>query len=518
MKRSIPALCLLVAALVGAANRTYAEPSNSARQYWGQWRGPLANGVAPEAKPPTEWSEEKNIRWKVELPGDGHSTPIVWGDRVYVQIAAPVRSDKPEAKSDNAKSPEAAGEKSDAKKDEPESKGATTDRKPPDGAERAPGDRERGPRDGERRGGPDGERRDRPPGGPEGERRGPGGRGSRGEAPKDPHEFAILAFDRRTGKEIWKHVVRTEVPHEGSHTDGSLAPASPFTDGENVYAHFGSRGLYAFDMSGKLLWDKDLGDMKTRNGFGEGSTPVLHGDTIVVPWDHESDSFVVALDKKTGAEKWRKSRDEVTSWATPLVVEGSGKKQVILPGTKRVRAYDILNGDVIWECGGLGANCVPSPVAAFGMAILMTGFREAAGFAVKYENAKGDLTGSDSVTWKIDKGTSYVPSPLLYDDTLYFLQKNSEILSCLDAKNGKPHYEQTRLEEIDGVYSSPIGADNHVYILGRNGTTYVLKKSPQFEVVATNKLNDDFAASPAAAGNELYLRGRKHLYCIAKDK
>jgi outer membrane protein assembly factor BamB len=327
----------------------------------------------------------------------------------------------------------------------------------------------------------------------------------------------IVAYDRKTGKEAWRHVVRREVPHEGSHTDGSLAPASPLTDGTHIYAYFGSRGLYCFDMNGKLLWEKDFGDMRTRNGFGEGGTPVLYEDTLVVTWDHEGDSFIVALDKATGAEQWRRDRSEVTTWATPLVLESKGRKQVIVPATKRVRAYDLKTGDVIWECGGLGANCIPTPVAGSGLVHAMSGFREGAGLAIRYEGARGDITDSEAVVWKTDKGTPYVPSPLLYDDSLYYLQKNTQILSCINAKTGTAHFEPQRLEDIDGVYASPIGADGRVYVLGRNGTMYVLKHGPKFEVLATNKLNDDFSASPAAVDGELFLRGRKHLYCIASN-
>lgn len=433
------------------ATQAPAQAPPSAASHWPQWRGPSATGVAPEAKPPVEWSADKNIRWKVELPGEGQSTPIVWGDLVYIQCAVPVG----EKKADSAA---------------------------PSGAADAPR-----------------------------------GRGPRSQAPSQEHEFTIMAFERKTGKKAWSRVVRKELPHEGNHKDGSLAPASPLTDGEHLFAYFGSRGLYALDMQGKPLWDKDLGDMKTRNGFGEGSTPVLYKNTIVVPWDQEGGSFIVALDKATGAERWRKDRDEPTSWATPLIVRDGDREIVVASGTKRVRGYDLANGDLVWECAGLGANCIPSPVADSQMVYAMSGYSEPALVAIKYVGAKGDVSKSDSVAWRLDKATPYVPSPLLYDGTLYFLQKNTNLLSCYDAKTGKPNYPQQRLEGIDGVYASPLGADGRVYIVGRNGSTVVLARAPEFKVLAVNKLDDDFSASPAAAGSELYLRGKKHLYCIAAE-
>lgn len=476
--------CVAVVAI--AATSIGAPPDEN----WGQWRGPLANGVAPKATPPTKWSESSNVRWRIDLPGDGHSTPIIWGDRVFIQVAIPDGPIEPKAAqpAEPAKggppTPPATGAKghgfsiSQAMQAEPPP--------PPSG-----GARDRGPG----RGGP-----------PE----------IRTVAPSDPHQFVIISYDRKTGKETWRHVCRKEVPHEGRHEDGSLAPASPLTDGTHLFAYFGSRGLYCFDMNGKLLWEKDLGDMRTRAGFGEGASPVLYKDWLVIAWDHEGDSFIVALDKNTGEEKWRRPREEVTTWATPLVIEVEGRAQVIVPATKRIRSYDLLTGDIVWECGGLGLNAIPSPVASRDLVIAMTGFREPQALAIRVPGAKGDLTDSPAVVWRTDKGTSYVPSPLLYGDCLYFLQKNSEILSCVDPQTGKPHFGQTRLEEIDGVYSSPLGADGRVYVLGRNGTTYVLERGSTFKTLAVNKLDDDFSASPAAAGKELFLRGRKHLYCIAE--
>jgi outer membrane protein assembly factor BamB len=469
----------------------------STEHAWPQLRGPVTTGVAPHANPPIHWSEDRNVRWKKPVPGHGLSTPIVFGDLLYLQTAIAV--EKP--------GDHTAGLTGSAPKDnQPGDARTEADRPPPQhqaGSEGPPGGEARGADDrprGEGRGG-----------------RGGGGRPSRNPPPTDTYRFALMALDRNTGEVVWEKILREQVPHEASHQDGSLAPASPVSDGEHVIAHFGSRGTYGLTTSGELLWEKDLGDMRTRNGFGEGSSPALHGDTVVINWDHEGDSFIVALDKRTGAEKWRQARDEPTSWSTPLVIQDGGRPLVVVSATNRVRAYDLASGELRWECGGLGANCTPTPVANESNVFAMSGFRDDALLAIAYPGAAGDLTGSSAVVWKINKGTPYVPSPLLYGDLLYLVQKNSGIISCYDAPKGAPHYTQQRLEEITGIYASPAGAADRVYVLGRNGIAYVLRHGPMFEVLAVNKLEDEFSASPAIVGRQLYLRGHKHLYCIAEQ-
>jgi outer membrane protein assembly factor BamB len=257
--------------------------------------------------------------------------------------------------------------------------------------------------------------------------------------------------------------------------------------------------------------------MKTRNGFGEGSSPALVGDKLIVNWDHEGESFIVALDAATGEERWRKPREEVTSWATPLMVRHGDKPSVVVSGSKKVRAYDVASGDLLWECGGLGTNCIPMPVETEGLVFTMSGHREPGLLAIRHGDAKGDITGTGAVAWSLhDEGPPYVSSPLVYGDLLYFLQKNTGVVSCHDAKSGRLHFKE-RLEKITGVYASPVGAGDRIYIVGRNGVAYVLKRGPKFEVLAVNELDDSFDASPALAGGDLLLRGKKHLYCIAEQ-
>jgi len=297
----------------------------------------------------------------------------------------------------------------------------------------------------------------------------------------------------------------------------NFASSSAVTDGEHLIANFESRGLYAYDMTGKPVWQKDLGDKKMRNTFGEGTTPVLFGRYLVHTWDHQGQSFIVALDKRSGDELWRKTRDEIDTWATPLIVEVNGKPQVIVSGMNKIQSYDLATGEVVWHSAGLTMNPIPSPVAANGLVILTSGFRGNSMKAIKLAEAKGDITGTPAVAWTHDRDTPYVPSPLLYDGLLYFFKTNSGVLSVFDASTGKPHYQLTRLDDVPNVFASPVGAAGRVYIPGREGATVVLKNTPAFEKLAVNRLDDGFDASPALVDSEIYLRGQRFLYCLAAD-
>jgi len=330
-------------------------------------------------------------------------------------------------------------------------------------------------------------------------------------------KFMILAVSRRNGAVLWQRTVCEERPRQGTHPTGTWASNSPMTDGERVYAFFGSRGLYCFDMQGKAQWSRDFGEMNVKMNFGEGSSPALHGDTIVVNWDHEGQSFIVALNKSTGQELWRVNRDEITSWATPLVVEHEGKAQAIVSATGRIRGYDLKTGKVMWECGGMTRNVIPTPVAANGIVYVTSGFRGNAMLAIRLSAAKGDIANTKAILWRYNgRETPYAPSCLLYGDKLYFLRRNNEFISCFDAGKGTPHFTRQKLDGIRGIYASPVGASGRVYIAGRNGMTLVIKHGPKYEVLSSNKLDDSFSASPAILGNELFLRGETHLYCIAR--
>ena len=453
------ALLFLLGGLPGIRAATAANSTEQSN--WPQWRGPQGTGVAPVANPPVQWSETNNVKWKVKLPGSGTSTPIVWENRIFIETAIPT----------GKKPGPAAAEK----------------------AETPPGNDAASPA-GPRRGG-----------------------GMRAEKPTEIYQFALLALDRASGKTIWQKAAREEVPHQGHHPDHGFASYSPVTDGKLVFAYFGSRGLHCYDFEGNVKWQKNLGLMQTKMSFGEGSSPAISGNTIVVNWDHEGEDFIAAFDKNTGRELWRQPRDEETTWATPLIVAHEGKAQVVAVATKKVRSYDLATGKQLWEAPGLTPNVIPSPVAGQGMVFVTSGFRGSALMAIRLGRT-GDLTDTDAIVWKHNKSTPYVPSPLLYDDRLYLYSGNNAVLSCFDAKSGRPLIDAERVEGLQGVYASPAGAAGRVYLVGRAGTTVVIKNADKLDILATNHLDDRFDASPAIAGQELFLRGHDSLYCIAEKQ
>lgn len=331
-------------------------------------------------------------------------------------------------------------------------------------------------------------------------------------------QFYVYSIDLENGKVLWKKMLNESLPHEGTHQDGSWASNSCVTDGKKLVAFFGSYGIYCLDLKGKLLWEKDLGDMYTSNQFGGGSSPALYDDTVVVNWDHEGDSFIVVLSATTGKELWRKERDERTSWATPLITKVNGKAQIIINATTASRGYDLRTGDIVWELAGMTRNTIPSPLLLDGTVFLMSGFRGNKLQAIKLDKASGNLENSEAVLWSSDeKITPYVPSALLYKGKLYIPFSNRAQLTCLDAKSGTAFYSKEKIEGLKGVYAAPVAADGKVYISGRKGSFAVVKAGPQFELLQVNKLDDSFDASPAIIGKNLILRGFSSLYCISAD-
>jgi outer membrane protein assembly factor BamB len=331
---------------------------------------------------------------------------------------------------------------------------------------------------------------------------------------KDKYSYEVLAMNRKDGSLFWRRVARVEAPHDGRHNDASWASCSPVTDGEHIIASFGSRGFYCYDMDGNLQWEKDFGDLSIRYSWGEGSSPALSGDKLIVTWDQTGNSFIVVLDKRTGRELWRRNRNDGTSWTTPLVVEQNGRKQIVAPSISRTRSYDLETGKEIWTTRGMTANPIPTPVSANGIVYLMGGYRESVLQAISLNRAHGKASSSGAIVWEHAWDTPYVPSPLLYGGNLYFLKSNLNMLTCLNTATGESYYSRQRLNNIQGVYASPVAAKDRVYVLGRNGVCVVIRHGPRFEILATNRLDDNFSASPAIVGKDLYLRGHKYLYCI----
>lgn len=434
----------------GQAAMVPAAPPGNAAAHWPQWRGPEFTGMAPTAVP-VEFGDDRHVRWKVPIAGRGFSTPVIWGNRIFLTTAVPTGSTGRDA----------AGE----------------------------------------------------PGG--GTRRGGGAGG--GAAAGEEHRFIVMCLDRRTGRTLWERVATTATPHEGYHRQyGSFASNSPATDGRLVYASFGSRGVYAYDFDGRLVWRQDPGiRLRMRLQFGEGSAPLLVDDLLFLNYDQEGDSQLLALDKRSGRVVWRVSRDEASSWSMPVAITWKGQRQIVLAATNRVRAYDPATGQVIWECGGLGGNVIPTPVVKDDLLIVMSGYRDPKLMAIRL-GGKGDLTGTGAVVWSTTRGTAYTPSPVLFDNRYYVLSDNG-LLHCYNATTGQPFYQQKRLAEPDSFKASPIGAAGRLYLASESGVVTVVRMGDQFEILATNRFADQmFVSSPVVAAGELYLRSRTHLFCISE--
>lgn len=440
---------IILALVFAAVGISHAHADN-----WGHWRGPTGNGTAENATPPTEWSDTKNVKWKVAIPGRGSGSPVIWEDQVFVVTSVS----------------EGGGQA--------------------DGGQGTRG-RQRGQRGGRGR-----------------------GRG-RGPAPTKTKSM-VICYNRKTGEMLWEQTADEGTPHQGTHSTNNFASASPCTDGNHVYAFFGSRGLYCYTMDGKLVWEKKFGKMDTRNSFGEGASPTLAGDKVIVPWDHEGQSYIYALDKTSGDQIWKTQRDEPTNWSTPLVVEHEGKQQVVLNGQTKVRSYDLETGKELWSCGGQTERPCASAVAIGDMVIVGSGHRGAFMGAFKL-GGEGDVEGTDNVAWSINRDTPDIASPILSDGRLYFHKQKTGILTCLDAETGKPHFAASRIDGIRSTYASPVAAGGYVFLTGRSGTTVVIKDAEELEVVATNSVGETVDATPAPVGNELFIRGEKHLFCIAGE-
>jgi outer membrane protein assembly factor BamB len=317
----------------------------------------------------------------------------------------------------------------------------------------------------------------------------------------------------RHRKVVWQETAREEVPHEAHHPDHGYASYSPVTDGKLIWASFGSRGVHCYDLDGQHKWSRDLGRMRIKMAFGEGSSPALAGDALIVVMDQEDESFIYALNKDNGEILWKQHRDEDTAWATPAIAQVNGRLQAIVSATKLIRCYDVATGDLLWQCGGQTQNVIPSPIVSDGMVFCTSGFRGSELQAIELGHT-GDLTGTAAVRWQVSKATPYVPSPILYGDNLYVCSMNKAAISCYHAQTGKLNFSQENLDGVKDIYASPVGAAGRVYFVGRKGTTQVITNSEKFEILATNVLDDEIDASPAVAGDQIFLKGKKNLYCI----
>jgi outer membrane protein assembly factor BamB len=440
MLRTILPLTLLV---VPMGWLTAADFETEKLVNWHHWRGPHATGTSPTADPPLKWDAHTNIKWKVELPGKGSATPIVWGNRVFVLTA--VKTDQVASEAELPRPNPRFVVKTDP--------------------------------------------------------------------PRHFYKFLVLCYDRHTGKLLWERLAAERVPHEGHHETHSYAAGSPTTDGQYLYVSFGSFGTYCYDFDGNRKWSRDLGPLHTRLGWGEAVTPVIAGDSLLINYDQEADSALYCLDAATGKDRWVARHDEKTSWNTPLVVEHKGQTQVIVNGNVRIRSYDLKTGKLIWACGGMTVNPIPSPIPFGDAVICMSGYKGNVALSIPL-SSMGDLGNNPTVNWRHGSGTPYVPSAALVGDQLYFTALNDNLLTVLNAKTGQPLLDRERLPQVRSFYASPAAAAGRIYFTDRSGTTVVLKAGGTTEVLAINKLDDPIDASPVPVGKQLFLRSHSRLYCL----
>jgi outer membrane protein assembly factor BamB len=427
-------VAILVVAWLGSVVLNAVSPAA-----WPQWRGPFNTGMAV-GDAPREWDDTTNVRWKLPIPGKGHSTPVVAGRYLFLTTAVPT------------------------------------------GKGSAPA--------------------------------GPGRAGGGADAGLE-HRFDVLAVDRDTGRVVWQRTATVATPHEGYHrTYGSFASNSPVTDGRRVFAFFGSRGLFAYDLNGTLLWQKDFGvRMRMDMAFGEGTPLTLHDGRLLLHFDHLDTGFMVMLDPATGREIWRVRRTERFNWAAPYVATHEGRRQIVVSG-ETVRGYDFESGALLWEAAGLGENTIPQPVQHGDLVFAMSGHTIRMLMAIRL-GRRGNLTGTDAIVWSTPRGASYTPSPLLHDGRLYVLT-DSGLLSAFDAATGRPFYQQARLPKPYSFKASPVGASGKIYLASEDEDVVVVRMGDRLEVLATNTLTgQSFIASPAIVDEELYLRSQTHLFKIS---
>jgi len=329
------------------------------------------------------------------------------------------------------------------------------------------------------------------------------------------HELRVLCLEAKTGKLLWNQLAYAGPAFDDRHRKGSYAAPTIAAEADRVFAYFGSEGLYCFDSKGTLVWSNSVGGLATL-GMGAGASPVLGVKTVIVQCDQDNgeSSFIAGFDKKTGKQLWKSARKVSVSWATPVVVTASGREQVIASGSEKIVAYDTTTGEEIWSHDGLENNAVPSPVANDKTAYLVSGYPKKRILAIAL-GAKGDLTGTTNLLWKYEKGSGYVPSPLLLGNELY-LMTDSGLLSCLDAKTGAVRYDSERLPDPAKFTASPVAVDGHLLLTSEGGDTFVLKAGSKFEFVRKNPIGEKVLASLAVVDGRIFIRGETNLFCIGQ--
>ncbi len=327
------------------------------------------------------------------------------------------------------------------------------------------------------------------------------------------HTLKVVCIDRDSGKVLWDRTAYEGAVYDDRHRKNTYASGTPVTDGKAVYAFFGSEGLYAYDFDGKLLWKANPGKLSLV-GMGPGTSPALFENLVILQCDEETgaNSFIAAYDKRTGKEVWRTPRKIQASWATPVLVRGAKRTELITSGNEAIISYDPMTGRELWRVKGVESNAIPTPVATSELVYLVAGYPTKIAMALRL-GGTGELKDSD-VLWKYTRGTAYVPSPILYGDNLY-LMTDRGIITCLNAKTGAVVYEGGRVPIPATFTASPVAFDNKILLTSEDGDTFVVKAGPKHEVLGTNSLDEPVYASPAIADGKIFIRGDRNLYCIS---
>ncbi len=399
-------------------------PGGEAMKYWSRWRGPSGQGVVEGAGYPDSWSDKEHVVWSTEVPGRGHSSPIVWGDRIFLTSAT-----------------------------------------------------------------------------------------------EDGTARWVLCFRRSDGKLLWQ-ASAPSAPAEPLYPKNSYASATVSTDGQRVYAYFGNAGLLALDFNGKQVWHVGFGTITLYHG--PGGSPLLYKDRLIlfqeqrlmdrsIPTDN---GFIVAIDKATGKELWRKTRTPQPGWGTPIAVQVGDHVEIVVSSSRRVEAFDPETGNLLWSCGGNLVEVIPTPVVGQGLIFAASG-RAGPTFAIR-PGGSGDVT-STHVAWSTPKGSPFVPSPLVLGDYLYTVNDMASVASCHNARTGEL-IGQLRLGEAkrESFSASPVTVEGRIYFTNDDGETFVLSPAPDFKLLHVNRIGEPTLASPALVDGRWYTRTQRHLICIGK--
>ncbi|MBI1315116.1 PQQ-binding-like beta-propeller repeat protein [bacterium] len=405
-------LPVVVLCVVAASSPVVAQADSN----WPGWRGPLQTGHSLETGFPHEWNDS-NVLWSSDLPGDGQSSPVIWGDRIFLTTALD------------------------------------------------------------------------------------GGR-----------ERVILCADRRSGKILWQKSLWKGEP-EPTHKMNGWASATCATDGERVYAFFGKGGgLFCLSVDGDLVWNRNLGDFPSP--WGTAACPVLVDDLVIQNCDSEGDSFLLAVDAKTGKDAWRTPRESLRGWSTPVLIETSGRREIVLQGETGVRAYDPKSGKQLWQTTGSKGRGTPTVTPANGLLYVVPG-RPGETVALQ-PGGSGDVTASHK-KWGVQRKGRDLPSPIVIGDFVLIMSQKGGILTCYDAQTGEQYWQ----ERIGGNHSaSPVAFDGLAAFIAEEGEALIIRPGKQLDIVSRNTLTagDDeiFRASITPSAGQLFLRSTKKLYCVGR--